>query len=889
MALSNIINPMTITASTTLTNWGGNIVCNSASPIVITLAKALAGNISQTLKVKNIGAGVVSFLPSAGDTITEVITVEQGKSTELFVKDTGIVDAQYKVNTSVESGSSVVQNTTYHTLATDYTVLSTDQTIVFTDDTQLVINLPAANVVKRKLTLVNQSDGNKYTDVTFKDLAGNDIDLIKDNQSISIESDGVGVWNLVDSASFNTSGISWIDAGGFTPNPMNPFGNIPQKLDAGGSPQIYTFNSSGPVSFDGVSVVSVAKGEIAQWMPNLNDWNRSNKLIPTFIGATQTTTGIEGVVPNLQTNERFKSLTGQSQWKFPYEFVDTYPAPYMNIINGGQGVRLKAGELYEFNAESAYRGGIRAIPETTWDLAPIPTATTVGGNPWTVTGQPTSGNQECFVYANYDTFVWEYKVGGGSGSVVDEVKFSSANSHYTILPTDTTVIRQATSTKNIVFPDPSLGFRTLTILNQSGFPQNLTGVTSPSFLEFDGTGITQITPYTGYVFKTDGSNMWIATNKTRLELPNQNISTVGQVLTSQGTAGTETWETINTGQTLTYARVRANADLASISYAITGAGTPVNFDATQYSSGMTFTGTNGIVPSVTGRYRASWLAMCGSGEFNGDGTFHIVQNGVSVASVFVDIMQAAGVNQLAPFVDVDLVAGQPVTINFQPVIADSIPWGKGSYFQLTQIGNFINTVLNTMVGANGTVAGETGSVPAPLATDNTKYLRGDGTWATVLGVIIGDAKSGFQSTDHNGWIKLDGRLKSTLTATQQANATALGIGANLPDATGRSFRQGTLLASIGSDLITQPNLPNVTLTTVAGGSHSHTYLAANGSLGQGVGTGGRNAGEISILQNTQSTGAAAAHTHTVALNGGVTQTAYTPASIGCNMFVYLGI
>lgn len=38
-----------------------------------------------------------------------------------------------------------------------------------------------------------------------------------------------------------------------------------------------------------------------------------------------------------------------------------------------------------------------------------------------------------------------------------------------------------------------------------------------------------------------------------------------------------------------------------------------------------------------------------------------------------------------------------------------------------------------MIGANGTVAGTSGSVPAPAATDNMKFLRGDATWAAVEG------------------------------------------------------------------------------------------------------------------------------------------------------------
>ena len=37
-----------------------------------------------------------------------------------------------------------------------------------------------------------------------------------------------------------------------------------------------------------------------------------------------------------------------------------------------------------------------------------------------------------------------------------------------------------------------------------------------------------------------------------------------------------------------------------------------------------------------------------------------------------------------------------------------------------------------MTGATGSVAGTAGLVPQPLATDNTKFLRGDGTWADAL-------------------------------------------------------------------------------------------------------------------------------------------------------------
>jgi len=62
-----------------------------------------------------------------------------------------------------------------------------------------------------------------------------------------------------------------------------------------------------------------------------------------------------------------------------------------------------------------------------------------------------------------------------------------------------------------------------------------------------------------------------------------------------------------------------------------------------------------------------------------------VQNGASVGEIFVDMMEAAGVNQVAPFIDVELDEGQAVTLNYRPLVADAVPWGQGSYFQLTQL------------------------------------------------------------------------------------------------------------------------------------------------------------------------------------------------------------
>jgi hypothetical protein len=186
------------------------------------------------------------------------------------------------------------------------------------------------------------------------------------------------------------------------------------------------------------------------------------------------------------------------------------------------------------------------------------------------------------------------------------------------------------------------------------------------------------------------------------------------------------------------------------------------------------------------------------------------------------------------------------------------------------------------------------------------------TWKKLSGnsamtvINFGDVKTGFQSGDHNGWVRLDGRAKSLLSATQQAQATTLGIGTNLPDATNAFLVQnGRALGSIFSDntkTIARANLPNVTLsgTTSVDGSHSHTIKV--NSNGVTVVSGGT-VTAMAEANNNWTAGATVSnanvindsgnHNHsftTSSINGGVTQTALdvTPRSLSVNTFVYLG-
>jgi hypothetical protein len=91
----------------------------------------------------------------------------------------------------------------------------------------------------------------------------------------------------------------------------------------------------------------------------------------------------------------------------------------------------------------------------------------------------------------------------------------------------------------------------------------------------------------------------------------------------------------------------------------------------------------------------------------------------------------------------------------------------------------------------------------------------------------GDVKSGIQTLDHEGWLRLDGRAINTLSSTQQAVATSIGLVNNLPNAENAYLVQnGAAMASVSganTTTLTQANLPNVNFngTAASAGAHSH--------------------------------------------------------------------
>jgi len=160
------------------------------------------------------------------------------------------------------------------------------------------------------------------------------------------------------------------------------------------------------------------------------------------------------------------------------------------------------------------------------------------------------------------------------------------------------------------------------------------------------------------------------------------------------------------------------------------------------------------------------------------------------------------------------------------------------------------------------------------------------TAPVVSNHTYGDVKTGIQSADHDGWIKLDGRAKSTLTADQQTRATTLGIGTNLPNANNAVLMQnGTALGSVSgsnSRTIAQNQLPNVTLNGRIAGSDGPVTVISNSVV------------TMKEANNNWCNNSADRFTGygivQVPLNGGVTQQTLdvTPQSLSVNTFVYLG-
>jgi len=123
--------------------------------------------------------------------------------------------------------------------------------------------------------------------------------------------------------------------------------------------------------------------------------------------------------------------------------------------------------------------------------------------------------------------------------------------------------------------------------------------------------------------------------------------------------------------------------------------------------------------------------------------------------------------------------------------------------------------LSTFTGADGTNAGTAGIVPAPTATDNDKYLKGDGTWATVSGGSATDVQI-------NGTSITSGGTANIITnSAYNASSNKIATMSDLPSTSGLANTDLSNLSNTGNakfqaPLVSGTNIKTINSTTLLG-------------------------------------------------------------------------
>lgn len=127
-------------------------------------------------------------------------------------------------------------------------------------------------------------------------------------------------------------------------------------------------------------------------------------------------------------------------------------------------------------------------------------------------------------------------------------------------------------------------------------------------------------------------------------------------------------------------------------------------------------GTQGLVPAPVAGDQTKFLSADGTWQTVQSGSTYTAGNGIDIDSnneISVDTTVVATQTDLAGKQDT-LTAGTNVQINNNVISAT-------------------DTTYSNFVGTDGTAPGAAGLVPAPAVADDNKYLKSDGTWATVQG------------------------------------------------------------------------------------------------------------------------------------------------------------
>lgn len=189
------------------------------------------------------------------------------------------------------------------------------------------------------------------------------------------------------------------------------------------------------------------------------------------------------------------------------------------------------------------------------------------------------------------------------------------------------------------------------------------------------------------------------------------------------------------------------------------------------------------------------------------------------------------------------------------------------------------------------LTGTTNSTTADIGIVGYYYFDGS-TWRSMNSTSYGDIKMGVQPSDHNGWIKLNGRSVNSLTTTQKNRANDLGFYRDLPNADGRIMTQGkTPLGGVSDATPLDKNqLPDVKLSysritnisTSSPDPKTNSVSVPEAGWSSAVQIGWTGNGSFQLLSST---------VNTTSINGGVSQEKLTTNNLpqlNVNTFIYLG-
>lgn len=297
------------------------------------------------------------------------------------------------------------------------------------------------------------------------------------------------------------------------------------------------------------------------------------------------------------------------------------------------------------------------------------------------------------------------------------------------------------------------------------------------------------------------------------------------------------------GEVVSYAPTSASTNPSINSYLFARNGSTITYDGTGtrifYHKQNRFGGTPllDIVPARRDSDNALGIYNLVSNTFSGNIGTGTLTGGPEViypttttinftndSGYTTNIGTVTSVNNTQPDANGDVTLTMP-TVNDGILTITQNGTSKGT-FSANQSTNgtiaLTDTTYNAFTGADGTNAGSSGLVPAPSATDNDKYLKGDGTWASV---------SGGSSTDVqiNGTSITSGGVANIITnSAYDASSNKIATMSDLPSTSG--FLENT---ATGNNALTI--LGNSTAS--AAGLNIGTYSTCSGNNSIAIGNG----------------------------------------------------